>query len=302
MTWLGPDYKGISPSCIALPAGAWRTTLDFLVQRFKHVPAAQWLTRMQEGRVWDARGRPIAPEAAYMAHQKVFYCRELSAEVPIPFEAQVLYRDAHIVVADKPHFLPVTPAGAYLQETLLLRLKRQLGISELAPMHRLDRETAGLVLFSTQAKERRHFHALFRAHAVEKYYEAIGPWRPEIAWPTSVSCCMVQSAVFMQMRACPDGLPNSETAIDMVEVNGAWARYGLRPRTGRKHQLRLHMALLGIPLCGDRIYPKLQPQAAREQAADYSKPLQLLAKRLDFTCPISGIKHQFESLRKLSFD
>jgi tRNA pseudouridine32 synthase / 23S rRNA pseudouridine746 synthase len=295
------EANGVAPSCVFLPLGPWRTTLDFLSQRFEHIPAAQWLTRMQQGKVKDEQGRPIGPEDPYIAQQKVFYFRELPAEKPIPFEAHVIYQDAHIVVADKPHFLPVTPAGAYLKETLLVRLKHQLNLPELAPMHRLDRETAGLVLLSVQAHERKHFHTLFREHTIQKYYEAIAPWHPELIWPTTVRCRIGQSGLFMQMCEFPGGIPNSETVIDMLQVNGAWARYGLWPKTGKKHQLRLHMLLLGIALFGDRIYPTLQTRNESNPSDEYNRPLQLLAKRLDFTCPITGQQHQFESQRKLSF-
>ncbi len=147
-----PSKDGVGPSCVALPPGSWPTILDFLEQRFPNVAHAEWLARMQRGEVLDADGAPLAPEAPYRPHAKIYYYRSLPAEPRIPFEATVLYQDDYLVVADKPHFLPVTPAGRYVQETLLVRLKRQLGIDTLAPMHRLDRETAGLVLFTSSLK------------------------------------------------------------------------------------------------------------------------------------------------------
>ncbi|MGZ3242100.1 MAG: pseudouridine synthase, partial [Burkholderiaceae bacterium] len=137
--------NGVSPSCIALPKGEWRTVTDFLTHQFPHIPKAEWLARMARGDVLDAQGIAVVPEQPYRAYSKLYYYRSLPSELHIPFEETVLYQDEYLVVADKPHFLPVTPAGRYLQETLLVRLKQKLNIDTLTPMHRIDRETAGLV-------------------------------------------------------------------------------------------------------------------------------------------------------------
>ena len=190
-----PARDGVGASCVALPPGTWPTILDFLAQRFPNVARAEWSARMLRGDVLDAHGDRIAPDSAYRPHAKIHYYRSLPAETPIPFAATVLYQDDYLVVADKPHFLPVTPAGRYLQETLLVRLKRQLGIDTLAPMHRLDRETAGLVLFTIRPETRDRYQALFRERAVVKRYQAIAPWRPDLSLPLVYRSRLVQSAV-----------------------------------------------------------------------------------------------------------
>lgn len=278
----------------------WPTVLEFLVQRFPHVSAAQWRQRMDAGAVVDEHGTPVRADGDYRSVRRLYYFRTLEAEPPIPFEARVLWRDAHLLVVDKPHFLPVVPSGKYLQETLLVRLRRALNNDALVPVHRIDRDTAGLVLFSLQPATRNLYQGLFRQRAVEKTYEAIAPWNPDLSlsWPVRRESRIVVGAHFMQQVEVA-GKPNAITLIRPVEVQGALARYVLQPVTGQRHQLRVHMAALGLPLVGDGIYPTLTP----EGSADYAQPLQLLARTIAFTDPLSGVHRQFESrqeLRKLT--
>jgi len=287
-----PSRNGVGPSCVALPSGPWRTLAEFLAQRFPAIGHGEWLARMQRGEVLDAQGRPLSPDAAYRAQDKIFYYRMLAQETPIPFEATVLYQDDYLVVADKPHFLPVTPAGRYVQETLLVRLKRQLGIDTLTPAHRIDRDTAGLVLFTVQPHTRNLYQTLFRERSVRKHYEAIAPYRADLALPLRYRSRLIESPAFMQMQEV-DGPPNAETAVSLIERHGDLARYALQPVSGQKHQLRAHMAALGIPILNDRIYPHLYPDEGVEQ--DYSRPLQLLAKSVVFLDPLSGAERIFES-------
>ncbi|MGB7481945.1 MAG: pseudouridine synthase [Burkholderiaceae bacterium] len=294
-----PDRDGVGPSCVALPPGSWPTVLDFLASRFPHVTRMQWLARMRRGDVLDADGAPLAPDSRYRPHAKIHYYRDLPAEAKIPFEAAVLFQDDYLVVADKPHFLPVTPSGRYLQETLLVRLKRRLGIATLAPMHRLDRETAGLVLFSIRPETRDRYQALFRDRAVKKRYEAIAPWRADLQFPRVHRSRLRQSAAFMRMEEVA-GAPNAETTIELLEIRGELARYALLPTTGQKHQLRVHLNELGIPILHDRIYPAHAPQPD-EGAEDYRQPLQLLARTLEFLDPVSGQRRRFESRLRLDF-
>jgi tRNA pseudouridine32 synthase/23S rRNA pseudouridine746 synthase len=221
---------------------------------------------------------------------RIYYYRAVDVEARIPFEEAVLYQDDHLVVADKPHFLPVTPSGHYLQETLLVRLKKRLGIDTLIPIHRIDRETAGLVLFSTQPDERNAYQALFREHAVTKHYEAIAPWRQDLTWPITRKSRIVEDEPFFRQREVA-GQPNSETHINMIEKNGDLARYALSPVTGKKHQLRVHMNALGLPILNDRMYPPV----ADTPDDDYSLPLQLLAKSIAFTDPVTGQGRHFQS-------
>jgi tRNA pseudouridine32 synthase/23S rRNA pseudouridine746 synthase len=198
------------------------------------------------------------------------------------------------VVADKPHFLQVTPSGPFLQQTLLVRLKKQLGLPDLVPIHRIDRETAGLVLFSTRAAERDAYQALFREHAVAKHYEAIAGHDPALAFPLLRKSRLVEDEVFFRQREAP-GEPNSETRIELLEVRGELARYGLSPVSGKKHQLRVHMNALGLPILNDRIYPPVE----RTPEDDWSRPLQLLAKTIAFIDPLTGQARRFESRLRL---
>lgn len=297
-TFRPPDRNGVGPSKVALPAGTWHTVFDFLVHHFPTIPADEWQVRMLRGEVIDQAGQVIRPDTAYQPNSLLFYYRDLPDEPRIPFDEVVLYQDDYLVVADKPHFLPVTPAGRYLQETLLVRLKRKLGIDTLAPMHRIDKDTAGLVLFTIQPAMRNLYQMLFRERSVSKVYEAIAPWREDRQLPTVYRSRLAESDAFMQMQEVA-GEPNAETNIALLETRGELARYQLHPVSGQKHQLRVHMASLGMPILNDRIYPALLPDDADNP--DYSKPLQLLAKSVRFTDPLSGKLHQFESLQTLSW-
>lgn len=293
-----PTRQGVSPSCVALPQGPWPTVLDFLCERLPAVSRADWVRRMTAGEVVTHQGVTIQPTQPYLPQTKLYYWRELPFEHPIPFEERVIYQDDWLVVADKPHFLPITPKGRYLHETLLVRLKRQLGIDTLVPAHRLDRETAGLVLFTVQPASRHAYQSLFRDRLVSKVYEAVAPYQAGLPWPQWRRSRLQESERFMAMEEVP-GEPNAHTWIDLTEVKGPWARYELRPITGQKHQLRAHMNALGLPLHGDRIYPVLQPAEPPDAPLDFSHPLKLLARELSFTDPISGEERRFTSQRTL---
>jgi tRNA pseudouridine32 synthase / 23S rRNA pseudouridine746 synthase len=283
-----------------LPADQQPANLLSYLELFTHIPAGQsWLSRMQDGLVLDEAARTLAPDAPYLPGQRIYYYRHMPAEPHIPFEASIIYQDAHLLVADKPHFLPVAPTGRYVQETLLVRLKKQTGLNDLVPIHRIDRDTAGLVLFSIQPASRDAYAALFRDRSVAKVYEAIATYRPELHFPLVHQSRLVPAAAsFMQMQEV-SGSPNTESHIELLEVRGHQARYRLRPMTGKRHQLRVHMLSLGLPICGDAIYPVLTPEPALD-ALDYAHPLQLLAQSLSFTDPLSGQTRELRSLQSLS--
>lgn len=289
-----PVRDGVSPSCIALPGTGQGSMLDFLAARLPAVSAADWAQRMHRREVVDERGVPVTPGRAFEPGIRVYYYRALEDELPVPFEEQVLYQDEHILVADKPHFLPVVPSGRYLQHTLLVRLKRRLGLPELSPLHRIDQGTAGLVLMSVQRATRGRYQALFRDRAITKIYEAAAPWRADVAFPREHASRMVEGPQFFRMQEAP-GEPNTRTGMALIERAGAWARYRLEPITGKRHQLRVHMAALGLPLAGDAFYPEVidPPQG------DYSHPLQLLARTLAFADPLTGEPRRFDSRLQL---
>jgi tRNA pseudouridine32 synthase/23S rRNA pseudouridine746 synthase len=289
-----PSRNGVGASCVVLPAGPWLTMHEGLVARFPGVPAAVWLRRLQDGDVVDDHGQTIAPDAGYEAGRRLYYYRAVKDEPHIPFEAEILWQDDHLLVVDKPHFLPVLPSGKYLQETVLIRLKSRLGLDALSPIHRIDRDTAGLVLFSKQVASRGVYQELFRTRRVDKTYECIAPWNPALPWPVTRESRIAPAAHFMQQTEV-DGAPNALTHITPIEVLGGMARYVLKPVTGQRHQLRVHMAALGLPMVGDGIYPTLTP----EGSADYDQPLQLLAKSIAFIDPITGKNRLFESQKQL---
>ncbi len=294
-----PIRDGVGASKVFLPEGPYATILDFLEIRFPRGSRQGWETRMREGRVLNQFGKPVWPNAPYTPKQILYYYRELKAEAKIPFVESVIYEDEWIVVADKPHFIPVTPIGPYLQETLLVRLRNRLQVDHLSAVHRLDLETAGLVLFTKQAHTRDTYAALFRNRQVKKEYLAIARSSNEYDWPITHFSRIEAAERFMQMQEV-SGTPNSVTNISLVETIQTWALYSLEPITGKKHQLRVHMNALGLPIQGDQIYPQLADYVVPSQR-DYQSPLQLCAKKLSFKDPITGKDHSFESKMSLNW-
>lgn len=289
-----PVRDGVSPSCVVLPTHGQGSMLDFLAQRLSVVARDEWRQRMLAGDVVDERGQTVVPERPFEGGLRLYYYRSLPAEPVLPFSEVVLYQDEHLVVADKPHFMPVTPSGRYLHNTLLVRLKRQLGLPELSPLHRIDRDTAGLVMLSVQQCTRGAYQALFRDRQITKHYDAIAPWRADVAFPRDHASRLEESPQFFRMQEVP-GEPNSHTHMQVLEVAGGWARYRLSPITGKRHQLRVHMAALGLPLRNDPFYPVVNDPPE----GDYSRPLQLLAQSLAFVDPVTGAQRVFESRQSL---
>lgn len=292
-----PATTAMRPSTLHLPQGEWRTVLDCLSAHFPAIDRATWLARMQRGRVLDAAGAAIDAAHPYRVGLRIHYFREVPNETAIPFAETVLHHDEHLLVVDKPHFLPVIPSGAYVEETLLARLTRRLGNPQLVPLHRIDRHTAGLVLFSTNPASRDHYHALFRERQIDKRYEAIAPALPQLQFPLQRTTRLVRGEPFFRMQEAP-GTPNSDTRIEVRERNGALWRYALYPVTGKQHQLRVHLAALGAPICNDPFYPQPVPADA---ADDYSRPLKLLAQQLRFRDPLSGVEREFVSGLELAW-
>lgn len=291
-----PTHQGVSPSCVVLPQGPWPTVLDFLVHRFAHISQPMWQQRFAQGHVLDAQGHRLSAASAYRVGMRVYYYRAWPQEPESAVHETVLFQDAHLVVADKPHFMPVTPTGRYVQRSLLVRLKQRLGIDSLSPIHRIDRETAGLVLFSVNPDERHVYHALFRSQQVHKVYEAVAPVVPEVKLPCIRKSRLAPDTLFFKSREVP-GEPNSETHMDLQHQVGAHGLYRLIPRTGQRHQLRLHMMALGLPIEGDQFYPQVLRGPHEED--DHTQALQLLAKRVSFTDPITGQARVFESQQRL---
>lgn len=276
-------------STVCLPPGEWKTVLDCLCEHFKAIDREQWLDRFARGRVLDAEGRAIGADLPYRRGMRLHYFREVANEKPIPVHESIVHTDEHLVIADKPHFLPVTPTGEYVEQTLLRRLIRRLGNPHLVPLHRIDRHTAGLVMFSANPETRSAYQRLFPERRIDKQYQAIAAALPELDFPLVRRSRLVHGEPFFRMHEVP-GAENSETLAHVIEKNGDCWRYGLSPVTGKTHQLRVHMAALGAGICNDPFYPQLQ---AVED--DYQRPLKLLAQSLRFADPLDGSERCFET-------
>jgi tRNA pseudouridine32 synthase/23S rRNA pseudouridine746 synthase len=249
---------------------------------------------LRTGAFVTADGTPLPPDAPYTPGLSVWFHRDLVPEETVPFPLAVLHHDAHILVADKPHFLATTPRGSHITETALARLRRDLDLPALSPAHRLDRLTAGLVLFTVRPGERGAYQTLFRDRHVHKEYEALAPYDPSLVLPRTARSRIEKTPGIVAAREVP-GEPNSETRIELVARKGGTGRYRLLPLTGRTHQLRVHMNAVGVPILGDPYFPRLTDPSP----TDFRRPLQLLARVLEFTDPVTGVRHRFESRRTL---
>jgi tRNA pseudouridine32 synthase/23S rRNA pseudouridine746 synthase len=285
------------PSSVSLPPqkAPYPSILEFLTRRFPAIPSAVWQSRIVEGKVLDARGEPISLDTPYVPSQRLFYFREVVDEPIIPFVESILFCNEHILVACKPHFLPVVPAGRYVNECLVHRLRQRTGNRAITPVHRIDRDTAGLVLFSTNPASRAQYHRLFADGEIRKSYLAIAHWPappPTRQW--RVENRIIKDGLHMARKTLA-GPVNARSQIEILEARADCGLFSLTPITGKTHQLRVHMCGLGFPIQHDRIYPTPLTCAID----DYTQPLQLLAKRLAFRDPVSGSDLEFESSRSL---
>jgi tRNA pseudouridine32 synthase/23S rRNA pseudouridine746 synthase len=271
--------------------------LDFLVERMPGISREEWLDRLSHQLVLDETGQPVSAAAGYRPHTKLFYYRHIDNEPALPSQAHILFEDEHLLVADKPHFMPVTPAGRYVQQSLLVQLKQLTGNDDLVPLHRIDRETAGLVLLGKRVQDRDAYHALFRDKHIRKVYHAVASFDPDVSLPRIHTSRLAAGTPFFRMMEVP-GQPNSETHISLIKSEGQRALYQLEPVTGKRHQLRVHMLALGLPLQGDLFYPTVL--RGPDEAEDFSQPLQLLAQSVSFLDPVTDLDRTFSSRLALS--
>ncbi|GAB6191447.1 pseudouridine synthase [Desulfocastanea catecholica] len=287
-----------SPSIVSLPdtGKPYPTLLAFLVGRFPKIPEQTWVERIATGKVLTEAGQPVTLTTAYMPNKRLFYFREVRQEPAIPFQERILYTNQHLMVVCKPHFLPVTPGGPYVRETLINRLQETTGNPCLSPINRIDQGTAGLVLMSVNKETRGAYQQLFMDGLVRKTYEAIGRF-PSDSGRTEwlVENLLETGDPWFRMKTCA-GPINARSRIRLLEIGAAQARFQLSPLTGKKHQLRMHMSGLGFTIVNDRYYPTLLP----EIPCDFSRPLQLLSRKIEFRDPITGQEMSFTSPRRLS--
>ena len=287
-----PVRDGLNPTRIRMPdpPASYPTVVAYLMARFPD-DADALAAKIDAGEVVDARGTPITATTPLVPRADVWLHRDPPAEPEVPFALPVLHADRDLVVVDKPHFLATTPRGRFVVQSAVVRLRRELGNDELSPAHRLDRLTAGVLVFTARPDVRRAYQEMFAARAVTKVYEAVAPVGDV---PSLMRSRIVKTRESLQAREVP-GEVNAETRVEIIDTAGDLALYRLRPTTGKTHQLRVHLASAGIPIVGDSLYP-----VPREVAVDdYRDPLRLLARSIAFDDPITGAPRRFESARTL---
>lgn len=280
----------VNPGCANL--------LEFLCVQFPRIPADIWQQRFADGKIHWFGGEVVNAETPFSPSRRLCYYREVKSEPKIPFAEQLIYQDEHILIACKPHFLPVTPGGDYVNECLLERLKQRYQLADLVAVHRLDRETAGLVLFSKRPDSRAAYYQLFASGQIQKSYLAVAAlpqtqlWSSGLQWQVANRLEKSEPKFLMQQV---EGEVNARSTIRLLDIQQQLGLFQLEPLTGKTHQLRVHMLGLGMPLLNDKYYPRLLPK----QQLDFSQPLQLLAKSLSFIDPLSGKQQHFSSDRSL---
>ena len=301
-----PMRDGVGATRLHVPlAGTWPAIADYMIERFFHLDPEQLRVRFDRGEIVDRAGDPIPRDAPLGAAEFVWYYRDPPVEGVIPFEIEVLHRDDDLVVVDKPHFLPTTPGGKYLQNSALVRLRNLLEVPDLAPIHRLDRATAGLLMFAVRPETRGAYQLMFEKRAVQKTYEAVSlrpsGWdaaRPTVAghpFPVVYRTHIEKQRGEVRVRVDDDREPNSETLVELLGSDDRVVHTLLRPHSGKMHQLRVHLAGLGLGILNDPFYPELLPEAPD----DFARPMQLLARELRFTDPLSGADRVFTTRRSL---
>jgi len=292
------------PSKFSLPEKnpGVNSVLEYLIIRFTNVKPQIWQQRIADGKVHWHDGSLIKENTPFKAQQRVYYYREVENEPIIPFEEEIIYQDSEIIVAYKPHFLPVTPGGIYINECLQSRLRRKTGLDCIQAVHRLDRVTAGLVLFSINPATRNLYHNLFAERKIEKTYHAIANIKEDSITQVAGQEWTVKNRIVQTdpkfLMKISKGMVNSHSIVSCLKQSKDKALFELKPITGKTHQLRLHMQTLGWPLLHDKYYPSLQ----KESQDDYSCPLQLLAKELRFIDPLTHKLKIFLSKKNLSED
>lgn len=290
--------RGMKPSKLYLPhdkSFMGGRLIDYLAAHFSHISLANWQRRFDSGLISLERGELLRHDSPYLAGQTILYYRQVENEPIIPFEPNILHLDEHLLVVDKPHFLPVTPSGRYVSQTLLAKLRnhpdlQQLAVNDISPLHRLDKDTAGVMLLSVNPSSRACYHALFADRHIHKTYHAIAPTRSDLCYPFHIHSRLERGEPFFLTKTV-EGEPNAHTMIELIENNGAFSLYRLTPVTGKKHQLRVHMASLGMPLLNDNFYPTVKTQGS----SDFAKPLKLLAKSIAFIDPLTNELRDFHS-------
>jgi tRNA pseudouridine32 synthase/23S rRNA pseudouridine746 synthase len=319
-----PVRDGVNATRLRLPdEGPWDTAMDYMMHRWGHIDPQGIEDRFDAGEIVGEAGIPLHRGTPLQVHTFLWYYRSLPPETRIPVELNILHQDEHLLVVDKPHFLPTTPGGTYIQESALVRLRNQLELPDLVPMHRLDRMTAGILLLSTNPETRGRYQVLFEKRQVQKEYECVAaaspaPGHPAVDFPVVVRNRMTKSRSYLLAEVI-EGEPNAETRIerlrtfeagrpaagrspagDTAPAGGAAtprrALYRLEPHSGKTHQLRVHMASLGLGIVNDAFYPDLLDKAPD----DYSKPLQLLARGIRFVDPVTGRPVEYRSGLELS--
>lgn len=293
-----PMKNGVSPSRLYLEKLACppATLFEFLCQKFPQISPETWRQRFENQDVLSETHTPFALHSPYEQGKTIYYYKAVKGEIKVPFDYQILFENQEFILVDKPHFLTVSPAGDHVQETLLTRLKTATGNDALSPIHRLDKETAGLILISKNPDTRGLYQSLFARHAITKVYHAIARTAAS-PLPQAVSLHLERGEPFYTMRVNPDKPANTHTLIKELSRQGGWAKYELTPTTGKLHQLRVHLSYLGIPIKNDPFYPTVR----HKDKGDFSAPLQLLAKSLAFTDPITDKRYDFCSALTLEF-
>lgn len=288
--------------------------------------------RFARGEVVLDSGEQLSPDSLLRPGIFVNFYRYPAPEREVPGELRVLFSDATLLVIDKPPFLATLPRGQHIRETALVKARMEFGIPELSPCHRLDRLTRGVLMMTARPDARGAYQTMFDRRLPLKTYEAItelpdnapfdpiprfSQWR---SWhePTAENPWILHHHMIKIRGRLSTYLDESVPVAEMNAVTrivGARTEihdgrevtvWQMQPGSGRTHQLRVVMRSLGLPLLNDPLYSDVEdaalltpdgplPRPVFVEDEDFTKPMGLVAKRLDFTDPLTGEPRSFVS-------
>jgi 23S rRNA pseudouridine1911/1915/1917 synthase len=246
--------REIMPLALRVPpeCDGWR--LDhFLKQRIRRLSRTKIRTII-ETQVWLGRGRVPRPALSVRAGDTIHIDRPAPIEPEVPRHFAVLAEDEHFLAIDKPAGLPMHTTAKFWKNTLVALLRERYPQERLQICHRIDRETSGVLLIARTAGAASFLKRAFASRHVKKLYLALVHGVP--APPAGVIDApmrLLDTRTHVKMGVEPDGLP----AVTRYYVQQVFTHHALveaAPETGRQHQIRVHLAHLGHPIVGDKLY------------------------------------------------
>jgi len=282
------------------------TLLDFLCRRFPYQDRSGWQGAIDRGSLM-INDEPTQGELVLETGHVIGYQRERGDEPEVDRRYRVIFEDDGLLVVEKSGNLPVVESGKYYQNTLIEILKEEREYPKLFQVHRLDRETSGVLVIAKSAEIATRFGEQFSQGKVKKRYQAllVGDLEEEILVDQPIKKVKATHPDMVRIRQViePTGKA-SQTRFTPIKRSLGLSLVSIELYTGRTHQIRVHAEFLGLPVLGDKLYGQEDQRFVRLLKGEeepvfgpYGKiDHQLLhASSLEFTHPVTGETVCFES-------